>query len=98
MDFVVSLSFVTLSATWFGYEFMVESFLKTSTSSDKWQTMSNLVNRITADPEISGDRPCIRGLRVHVKDVLDMLAGGSTRLEMLEGYPYLEDEDVMAAM
>lgn len=98
MESVVSLRFVTLSPTWFAYEFMVESFLKTSTSSDKWQTMSNLVNRITADPEISGDRPCIRGLRVHVKDVLDMLAGGSTRVEILEHYPYLEDEDITAAL
>jgi uncharacterized protein (DUF433 family) len=51
------------------------------------------VNRITVHPEICGGRPCIRGLRVRVKDVLDMLAGGSTRVEILEDFAYLEDED-----
>ncbi len=60
--------------------------------------MSNLLNRITVDPEICGGRPCIRGLRVRVKDVLDMLAGGSSRAEILEDYPYLEDEDITAAL
>jgi uncharacterized protein (DUF433 family) len=60
--------------------------------------MPNLLNRITVDPEICGGRPCIRGLRVRVKDVLDMLAGGSTRAEILEDYPYLEDEDITAAL
>jgi len=60
--------------------------------------MSDLLKRITVDPEICGGRPCIRGLRVRVKDVLDMLAGGSTRLEILQDYPYLEDEDVTAAL
>jgi uncharacterized protein (DUF433 family) len=60
--------------------------------------MSNMLNRITVDPEICGGRPCIRGLRVRVKDVLDMLAGGSTRVEILEDYPYLEDEDITAAL
>jgi uncharacterized protein (DUF433 family) len=60
--------------------------------------MSDVLNRITADPEKCGGRPCIRGLRVRVKDVLDMLAGGSTRAEILEDYPYLEDEDITAAL
>ena len=60
--------------------------------------MSNLLHRITVDPEICGGRPCIRGLRVRVKDVLDMLAGGSTRVQILEDYPYLEDEDITAAL
>jgi uncharacterized protein (DUF433 family) len=60
--------------------------------------MSNLLNRITINPEICGGRPCIRGLRVRVKDVLDMLAGGASRSEILEDYPYLEDEDITAAL
>lgn len=54
--------------------------------------------RITIDPEVCGGRPCIRGLRIRVKDVLDMLAGGSTRQEILADYPYLEDEDITAAL
>jgi uncharacterized protein (DUF433 family) len=60
--------------------------------------MASLLERITVDPEICGGRPCIRGLRVRVKDILDMLAGGSTRAEILQDYPYLEDEDITAAL
>jgi uncharacterized protein (DUF433 family) len=60
--------------------------------------MSNLIDRITVDPKICRGRPCIRGLRVRVKDVLDMLAGGSTREEILHDYSYLEDEDITAAL
>jgi uncharacterized protein (DUF433 family) len=60
--------------------------------------MANLLDRITVDPEICGGRPCIRGLRVRVKDILDMLAGGSTRAEILADYPYLQDEDITAAL
>jgi uncharacterized protein (DUF433 family) len=51
-------------------------------------------SRITIDPAVCGGRPCIRGLRIRVRDILDMLAGGSTRQEILENYPYLEDEDI----
>ena len=54
--------------------------------------------RITINPEVCGGRPCIRCLRLRVKDVLDMLAGGSTRAEILIDYPYLEDEDITAAL
>jgi uncharacterized protein (DUF433 family) len=53
--------------------------------------------RITIDPEVCGGRPCIRGLRIRVKDILDMLAGGATRQEILADYPYLDDEDITAA-
>ena len=60
--------------------------------------MTNLMDRITVDPEKCGGRPCIRGLRVRVKDVLDMLAGGATRAEIMRDYPYLEDEDITAAL
>jgi uncharacterized protein (DUF433 family) len=60
--------------------------------------MSNLLIRITVDPEVCGGRPCIRGLRVRVKDVLDMLAGGVTRAEILEDFPYLENDDITAAL
>ena len=55
-------------------------------------------NRITINPEVCGGRPCIRGLRIRVRDILDMLAGGSPRDEILRDYPYLEDEDITAAL
>jgi len=54
--------------------------------------------RISMDPQVCGGRPCIRGMRIRVKDVLDMLAGGASREEILEDYPYLEDADITAAL
>lgn len=60
--------------------------------------MSNSLERITIDPGVCGGRPCIRGLRIRVKDVLDMLAGGATREEILADYPYLIDLDITAAL
>jgi uncharacterized protein (DUF433 family) len=60
--------------------------------------MATIFDRITVDPEICGGRPCIRGLRVRVKDILEMLAGGSTRAEILADFPYLQDEDITAAL
>ncbi|MGH7089374.1 MAG: DUF433 domain-containing protein [Stellaceae bacterium] len=59
--------------------------------------MSEL-HRITYDPGQCGGRPCIRGMRIRVKDVLEMLAGGATFAEILESYPYLEREDIVAAL
>ena len=57
-----------------------------------------LLDRITVEPGKCGGRPCIRGLRVRVSDVLDMLAGGSTPDEILADFPYLEREDIAAAL
>jgi uncharacterized protein (DUF433 family) len=59
--------------------------------------MSQL-HRITVRPEQCGGRPCIRNLRVRVKDILDLLAAGASREEILEDYPYLEAEDITAAL
>jgi uncharacterized protein (DUF433 family) len=56
------------------------------------------IDRITIDPLVCGGRPCIRGLRVRVKDVLDLLAAGASRDEILADYPYLEDEDITAVL
>ncbi len=53
---------------------------------------------ITVDPEICGGRPCIRGMRIRVKDILDMLAAGATREAILSDYPYVEDDDITAAL
>jgi uncharacterized protein (DUF433 family) len=52
--------------------------------------LSNL-NRITSNPDICGGRPTIRGMRIRVQDVLELLAHGASRQEILEDYPYLED-------
>ncbi len=59
--------------------------------------MSEL-HRITIDPEQCGGRPCVRGLRVRVKDILDQLAEGVSREEILADYPYLEPGDIRAAL
>ena len=56
------------------------------------------IDRITMSPDVCGGRPCIRGLRIRVKDVLDLLAAGATREEILADYPYLEAEDIRAAL
>ncbi len=59
--------------------------------------MSQL-QRITFNPNQCGGRPCIRGMRIRVKDVFDMLASGATEQEILESYPYLEREDIQACL
>ncbi|PYQ89824.1 MAG: hypothetical protein DMG02_10950 [Acidobacteria bacterium] len=56
------------------------------------------MDRITVNPEVCGGRPCIRGLRIRVKDVLDLLAAGATREEILADYPYLEPDDITAVL
>lgn len=58
----------------------------------------SLLQRITVDPEKCGGRPCIRGLRIRVKDVLDMLAGGASEPDILKDFPDLELEDIRAAL
>ena len=59
---------------------------------------SDLLQRITFDPDKCGGRPCIRGLRIRVKDILDMLAGGASETEILADYPYLEADDIKASL
>lgn len=48
------------------------------------------IDRITTNADVCGGRPCIRGLRVRVTDVLDLLAAGAAREEILADLPYLE--------
>lgn len=60
--------------------------------------MFKIMERITINPEQCGGRPCIRGMRIRVKDVLDMLAGGATAEEILADYPDLEAEDIRACL
>ncbi len=55
-------------------------------------------HRITVDPNQCGGRPCLRGLRIRVKDVLDLLAAGSDRNEILADYPLLQAGDITASL
>jgi len=59
---------------------------------------SEIIERITHDPAVMGGRPCIRGMRVTVGTVVGLLAAGRSTEEILEAYPYLEREDVQAAL
>jgi uncharacterized protein (DUF433 family) len=59
--------------------------------------MSHL-DRITSDPNVMAGRPCIRGQRIRVSDILDILANGATQDEILKDFPYLEAEDIAAAL
>lgn len=60
--------------------------------------MSELLDRITIDPGVAGGRPCIRGMRIRVADVLDLLASGASHEEILADYPYLEAADLHAVL
>ena len=60
--------------------------------------MVNLTERITVDPEQCGGRPCVRGMRIRVTDVLDLLASGLTAEQVLLELPDLEPEDIQACL
>jgi len=62
------------------------------TNSDK------LLDRITIEAGKCGGRPCIRGMRMRVSDILELLASGATEQEILADYEFLESEDVRAAL
>lgn len=58
----------------------------------------SFLDRITFDPEQCGGRPCIRGMRIRVKDVLEMLGGGASQEQILEDFPDLEPEDIRVCL
>lgn len=60
--------------------------------------MSELLSRITINPRQCGGRPCIRGMRIRVSDVLELLAGGLSFEEVLEEMPDLEGDDLRAVL
>ena len=60
--------------------------------------MEQLLERITMEPGKCGGKPCIRGMRIRVMDVLDMLAAGMTEDEILDDFPYLERDDIKASL
>ena len=57
-----------------------------------------LLKRITFNPLIFGGKPIIRGMRIAVEHILGRIAAGSTVEELLEGYPFLEKEDIQACL
>ena len=59
---------------------------------------SERLQRITVEEGKCGGRPCIRGLRIRVKDVLELLSSGASYDEILSDYPDLEMEDILAAI
>jgi uncharacterized protein (DUF433 family) len=60
--------------------------------------MSKLLERITFNPKQCGGRPCIRGMRIRVSDVLDLFAAGLSAEQILEEMPDLEADDLKAAL
>jgi uncharacterized protein (DUF433 family) len=60
--------------------------------------MNDLLKRITVNPKQCGGRPCIRGMRIRVIDVLELFAAGLTAEEILEEMPDLEREDLQASL
>lgn len=60
--------------------------------------MPNIADRITVDPEQCGGRPCIRGMRIRVVDVLDLLANGLSHQEILDEMPDLAADDIVACL
>lgn len=60
--------------------------------------MHDLLQRISIDPNVCFGKPCIRGTRIWVSLILDFLANGATEREILEAYPHLTREDILAAI
>jgi uncharacterized protein (DUF433 family) len=58
----------------------------------------SVLTRITTNPAQCGGRPCVRGMRIRVKDILDLLAATVSLETVLQDYPYLEKEDIQAAL
>ncbi|MBI3378201.1 MAG: DUF433 domain-containing protein [Nitrospirae bacterium] len=56
------------------------------------------LKRITFDPNVMGGKPCIRGMRVTVGTIVGLIASGYTHAQILKAYPYLEEEDIQAAL
>jgi uncharacterized protein (DUF433 family) len=62
------------------------------------ESLKNLESRITTDPAMCGGKPCIRGMRIRVADVLDLLASGFSTQQVLEELPRVTEEDVRACL
>ncbi len=58
----------------------------------------SLLDRVTIEVGKCGGRPCIRGLRIRVTDILGLLGAGASHQEILEDYPFLEENDILASL
>ena len=65
---------------------------------DRTRTHPIHIDRITLNPSVMPGKPCIRGMRVTVGMILGLLASGASRERILQANPYLEDEDIDAAL
>ena len=74
-----------------------QKFRRAFSSFVVYRTEINM-NRITLEPGKRGGRPCIRGLRITVYDVLSMLSSGMAQEEILQDFPELEAEDILAVL
>ena len=59
---------------------------------------NTLLDRITSNPDVCGGRPCIRGMRIRVSDILEMLASGVAQSEILDDFPDLDPDDIKACL
>ncbi len=67
-------------------------------SSDPKKNFMKHLNRITHNPEVMGGKPCIRGLRVTVGTIIGLMASGHSTADILNAYPYLEEEDLRESL
>ena len=58
----------------------------------------NQLDRITRDPKVMGGKPCVRGMRITVGTIVGLMGAGHAVAEILEAYPYLQEEDVRQAL
>ena len=61
-------------------------------------TRMNLLDRITVEQGKCGGKPCVRGYRLRVSDILSLIAAGASHEEILNDYPFLEADDITAAL
>lgn len=76
----------------------MQNELKNSLSEGRRMNDQKLYSRITVNPNQCGGKPCIRGMRIRVKDILGMLTSGASEQEILSDFPYLESEDIRASL
>ena len=60
--------------------------------------MATLLDRISIDPAVCGGKPCVKGTRIWVSLILDLLASGLSEAEVISQYPALKHEDILAAL
>lgn len=77
---------------------VIKSELENTAQTAPIVAKSDYLARISADPAIASGRPCIKGTRMRVSDLLGMLAAGATREEILEDFPYISSEDISAGL